>query len=87
METHLVETRFGLVEVRLYRLHEGWWPVLVRGGRLLPGVPVLHGPMARSVREAVAQMAVAIDRLEGPVAPESGVRRSPSAPWASVRRT
>ncbi len=67
METHLVETRFGLVEVRLYRLREGWWPVLVRGRRLLPSEPVLHGPMARSVREAVAQMAVAVDRLEGAV--------------------
>jgi hypothetical protein len=81
METHLVETRFGLVEVRLYRLHEGWWPVLVRGGQLLPSAPVLRGPMAGSVREAVAQMVVAIERLEGPVAPGSGAR-----PHAGVRR-
>ena len=77
METHLVETRFGLVEVRLYRLREGWWPVLVRGRPHLPSEPVLRGPMARSVREAVAQMAVAIDRLEGAVLnrPGAGSRR------------
>ena len=77
METHLVETRFGLVEVRLYRLREGWWPVLVRGRRQLPSEPVLRGPMARSVREAVAQMAVGIDRLEGtvPHRPGTGARR------------
>ena len=79
METHLIETRFGLVEVRLYRLREGWWPVLMRGGRLLPSAPVLGGPMARSVREAVAQMAVAIDRLEGQVAPGSGARHDADA--------
>lgn len=64
METHLVETRFGLVEVRVYRLREGWWPVLLRGEHLLPGTPTLGGPMARSVLEALAQMAVAIDRLQ-----------------------
>ena len=77
METHLVETRFGLVEVRLYRLKEGWWPVLVRGRRQLPGEPALRGPMARSVREAVAQMAVAVDRLEGaaPHRAGAGARR------------
>ncbi len=79
METHLVETRFGLVEVRLYRLREGWWPVLVRGWRQLPAEPVLRGPMARSVREAVAQMAVAVDRLEGAATqrPGTGARRDP----------
>ena len=80
METHLVETRFGLVEVRLYRLREGWWPVLLRGRQHLPSAPVLRGPMAGSVREAVAQMAVAIDRLEVPVAPRFGARRASSAP-------
>jgi hypothetical protein len=79
METHLVETRFGLMEVRLYRLREGWWPVLLRGGRLLPSAPVLRGPMAQSIREAVAQMAVAIDRLEGPALPSSSARRQAGA--------
>jgi hypothetical protein len=81
METHLVETRFGLVEVRLYRLRQGWWPVLVRGRHLLPGEPSVRGPMARSVREAVAQMAVAVDRLEGavPHRPGAGSRRDPVA--------
>ena len=72
METHLVETRFGLVVVRVYRLRQGWWPVLLQGRRLLPAAPVPRGPMAGSVREAVAQMAVAVDRLESAASPGSG---------------
>jgi hypothetical protein len=84
METHLVETRFGLVEVRVYRLKEGWWPVLMRGRQLLPDEPVVGAPMAGSVREAVAQMAVAVNRLEGGVVVDRDEAGAPSTGPASI---
>jgi hypothetical protein len=63
MEAHWMQTRFGAVQVRVYRLHEGWWPVPV-GPHRLPLVPVLAGPLPKSVDEAVRRMSQAVDRLD-----------------------
>ena len=65
METHRIMTRFGPADVRVYRLHEGWWPVLV-ARRGVPREPSLEGPLPLSVHEAVAWMARAVDRLPAP---------------------
>ena len=76
METHRITTRFGTVDVRVYRLREGWWPVLV-GRHDVPREPSLEGPLPRSVDHAVTWMAQAVDRLPVPV---------PHRPLASARR-
>ena len=62
METHQLDSPFGRVAVRVYRLRAGWWPVLA-GRHRLPAVPELDGPVPRSVDEALARMAVAIEDL------------------------
>ena len=75
METHRITTRFGPADVRVYRLHEGWWPVLV-GRHHVPSEPALDGPLPQSVDDAVTRMAQAVDRLPAPV---------PHRPLASAR--
>ena len=65
METHRITTRFGPVDVRVYRLRDGWWPVLV-GRHEVPAAPSLEGPLPRSVDHAVSRMAQAVDRLAVP---------------------
>jgi hypothetical protein len=67
METRRIVTRFGPADVRVYRLHEGWWPVLV-GRHGVPREPSMEGPLARSVDGAVARMVQAVDRLPEPAA-------------------
>lgn len=63
METHRIETRFGPVDVRVYRLVEGWWPVPI-GRHALPAEPVLaDASMPQTVAGALRLMADAIDRL------------------------
>ena len=63
METHRIATRYGPVDVRVYRLREGWWPVPV-GQHDLPSAPVLiDGRLPQTVQDAVRRMAELIDAL------------------------
>ena len=62
METHRISTKFGLADIRVHRLHTGWWPVLV-GRHDVPRPPSIRGPLPQSVDEAVARMAQAIEHL------------------------
>lgn len=63
METHRITTRFGPVDVRVYRLREGWWPVPV-GRHDLPAAPVLDDArLPQTVQDAVRRMAELIDAL------------------------
>ena len=67
METHRIATRFGPVDVRVYRLREGWWPVPV-GPHDLPSAPVLaDARLPQTVKDAVRRMAELIDALPRPV--------------------
>ena len=64
METHHVQTRFGPVVIRVYRLREGWWPVAVGGLRQLPAQPTIEDPqLSQSVEVAVQRMVEVIDSL------------------------
>ena len=70
METHHVETRFGPVVIRVYRLEDGWWPVPVGGLHRLPAQPLTDARLlSRSVEEAVQRMVEAINGLRTPADP------------------
>ena len=64
METHRIETRLGPVDVRVYRLREGWWPVAL-GGVCEPfAYPVVDGDvLPQTVDAAVQSMREAIDGI------------------------
>jgi hypothetical protein len=71
-----LETKYGPVDVRLYRLHEGWWPVAMRGRGELPAEPVVEGdPLPKSEDEALQRLAEAIDAMDAARA-EHAARRS-----------
>ena len=64
METHRIHTTVGPVDVRVYRLREGWWPVALGGVRELFVYPVIDGDLLpQSVDAAVQRMAEAIDGM------------------------
>ena len=70
METHRIATRYGPVDVRVYRLREGWWPVPV-GRHDLPSQPVLaDARLPQTLQDAVRRMAELIDAL--PPGPGAG---------------
>ena len=64
METHRIHTTVGPVDVRVYRLREGWWPVALGGVRELFAYPVIDGDLLpQSVDAAVQCMREAIDGM------------------------
>jgi hypothetical protein len=63
VEAHRVETPFGPVDVRLYRLREGWLPVAMRGRDQLPAEPVIDDPLPQSEDAALQHLAQAIDAM------------------------
>ena len=64
MEQHRIETRFGPVDVRVYRLREGWWPIVLGGRERLPAEPVVAGrALPTSVGAALRGLQAAIDAM------------------------
>ena len=64
VEQHRIETRFGPVDVRVYRLRAGWWPVALAGRHRLPADPSLGGEeLPRSAELAVRRLAEVIDAM------------------------
>jgi hypothetical protein len=64
VELHRIETRFGPVDVRVYRLREGWWPVALGGRDQLPAYPVVEdAALPRSAEDAVHRLASVIDAM------------------------
>ena len=64
MEQHRIQTKFGPIDVRVYRLKYGWWPVALGGREQLPADPVIKGhALPTSVDAALQRFAEAIDAL------------------------
>ena len=64
MEQHRVQTKFGPIDVRVYRLKYGWWPVALGGRERLPADPVIEGhALPESVDAALRRFVEAIDAL------------------------
>lgn len=64
MEQHRIQTKFGPVDVRLYRLREGWWPVLFAGRERLPVDPSMVGEeLPKSADAAVRRVAEVIEAM------------------------
>lgn len=64
MEQHRIETRFGPVDVRVYRLRDGWWPIVLGGRERLPAEPVVADRvLPDSVSAALRSLRAAIDAM------------------------
>ena len=64
MEQHRIQTKFGPVDVRLYRLRDGWWPVPFAGRERLPLDPSIVGEeLPKSAEAAVRRLAEVIEAM------------------------
>jgi hypothetical protein len=64
VEQHRIDTKFGPVDVRIYRLRQGWWPVAIAGRAELPREPLITGHvLPESVDVALQRLAAVIDAM------------------------
>jgi hypothetical protein len=77
VEQHRIETKFGPVDVRVYRMRQGWWPVAMGGRAQLPRYPVIEGQvLPASVDAALQRLTEVIDVMTAEPAQASAPPRS-----------